>query len=463
MDFSKIKKVYIIGIEGAGTSALARMFKAAGKEVSGSDEGDHFYYDMLKDEEIKVFHQFDENNLPSDADLIVYSIAFKPETNPELKKALQGKAKVITYGEALSLPFNQKYGIAVCGSHGKGTTASWLSYVLQQAGLKPNAIIGAKVPQFNGNSLVGSSDYMIIEADEYGNKLQYYQPKMILLNNIDYDHPDFFPTVADYEKVFIEFIKKIPKKGFLIANFDDPIIRKIANVNCLGRVISYGISAEAEEQVEYKAYDLKALNGRQYFKVKWNGDELGDFAISLPGRHNIQNALAVIAALIELGVELLDIRKHLAEFQGTTRRMQKMGEYHGALIYDDYAHHPTEIQATLQGARQMFPEKKIKVVFHPHTFTRTKALLDDFAKSFQEADEVIVLDIYGSAREQQGGVHSTELVAKIKQHENQKEVKYIATLDECAEYLRGAAGQGDLVILMGAGDVFRVGERLIQK
>lgn len=506
-----MKKIYMIGIKGVGMTMLAQFLFANRKEVSGSDIAEKFMTDAaLKKSKIKVIEKFDEKNIPADADLMIYSSAYNKENNPEVAKALAGKKKALSYAEAMGQVFNQKYGIAVAGSHGKTTTTAWLGYVLGKAGVKPNVMVGANVPQFGGFSLTGQSDYLIIEADEYQNKLKYFQPKGVLLNNIDYDHPDFFPTEADYENVFIEFIKKIPKKGFLIANFDDQVIRKIANVNCKGRVIGYAVDLEQSQSLagdcgattpvlakggdaDYIAYDIKANNGKQFFKVKMGMDEvmsqspagdcdatkkshagdcgatrncLGDFSIQLAGRHNISNALAVIAAAIEMEVELKDIRKYLEEFSGTARRMQKLGEYNGALIYDDYAHHPTEIKATLAGARELFLKNKLIVVFHPHTFTRTKALLNDFARSFGDADEVIILDIYGSAREPRGGVHSRDLVEKIeiKNRESgiKQSIKYIAALGECEQYLRDNIGRGDVVLLMGAGDVFRIGENLVK-
>jgi UDP-N-acetylmuramate--alanine ligase len=503
MDLTKIKKIYMIGVKGVGMTMLAQYFSALGVEVVGSDTDEKFMTDKaLKKAGVKVIEKFDDKNIPADADLIVYSTSYNRENNVEVAavinppkphpipllrkergKSKVGKVRALTYAEALGGVFNQKYGVAVVGSHGKTTTTAWLGFVMEKAGLSPSAMVGSFVPQFDGLSLAGKSDYLVVEADEYQNKLQFFNPKGVLLNNIDYDHPDFFPTEEEYKNVFIEFIKKIPKAGFLIANFDDPIIRKVANVNCKGKVISYAIN----EAGDYVAYDIKEQGGRQYFKVKLGvGDDideddyfgennLGDFSVGLSGKHNISNALAVIAACIEFGIELVDIRKYLSEFTGTARRMEAMGEFHGATIIDDYAHHPTEIKATLEGARQTYKDKKIIVVFHPHTFTRTKALLDDFAKSFGDADEVIVLDIYGSAREKQarlrdatarqGGVHSRDLVAAIKKQENKKaikqEIKYISTLKECEEYLRKNIERGDVVILMGAGDVFRIGENLV--
>lgn len=478
MELQKVKKIYMIGIKGVGMTMLAQFFAGNGIEVLGSDTDEVFMTDsVLKKTGIKVIEGFSETNVPKDADLIIYSSSYNSQTNPEVAKAVSGKTKAVSYAIALGEVFNQKYGIAVVGSHGKTTTTAWLGFVLDRVGIKPNVMVGSVVPQFSGSSLVSQSNYLVVEADEYQNKLQYYNPRAVLLNNIEYDHPDYFSTIADYENVFIEFIKKIPSKGFLIANFDDPVIKKIARVNCRGRVISYAIN----EKADFTAYEIHQQDGQQFFKVKMVVDdeqafssklaledfersesELGSFSIKLSGTHNIYNALAVIAASIELGAELVDIRKALSEFIGTARRMEKMGEYNGAVIIDDYAHHPTEIKATLNGIRQLYPANHLKVVFHPHTYTRTLALIDDFASSFALADEIIVLDIYGSAREKQGGVHSKELIEKIKINYPNKKVEYLPTLKDVENYLRNNLKRKDVVVLMGAGDVFRVGERLIK-
>jgi UDP-N-acetylmuramate--alanine ligase len=205
MNLNNIKKVHIIGIEGAGTSALARILKAQGIEVSGSDEGDHFYFDMLQIENIPVAHKFSSENILSDIDLVIYSTAFKKETNIELAQAIESRIKTVSYPEALSLLFQDKFGISVSGTHGKTTTTAWLGYVLREAGISPNVLVGSKVSQFDGNVLVGKSDYFIVESDEYQNKLKYYTPRAVLLNNIEYDHPDFFASGKEYLDVFIEF------------------------------------------------------------------------------------------------------------------------------------------------------------------------------------------------------------------------------------------------------------------
>jgi UDP-N-acetylmuramate--alanine ligase len=468
MNLDKIKKIYMIGIKGVGMTALAQFFTNKGIFVIGSDIAEKFMTDkVLKDNKIKVIENFSKNNIPKDVDLVIHSLAYKKENNEEVREASKSEKKILNYGEALGEVFNNYKGIAVAGSHGKTTVSAWLAYVMEKAGFKPNAVIGSNVNQFKGNILTGDSNYFIVEADEYGNKLRHLKPNTVLLNNIDYDHPDYFKTRDDYKKVFIDFIKRIPRNGLLVANYDDKIIRSIAGVNSLAKVISYGI----EDTADYVAYDIKQVGNKQYFKVKMgldNSEEeldeslLGDFSISLSGKHSIYNALAVIVTAIEFGVELVDIRTYLEDFSGASRRMEFMGKFREALVYDDYAHHPTEIKTTLAGVRETYPDRNLRVVFHPHTFTRTKALLEDFSKCFFDADEVIILDIYGSAREEQGGVHSRDLVAKIKGQvkDNRLKVKYISSQKECEKYLRETVSRKDFILLMGAGDVFRIGEKL---
>ena len=447
---------------------LAEFLAHHGYQVSGSDTDEKFMTDkVLAKSGIEVFEGFSSEHVRNDVDVIIRSIAWNASNNEEVAAAEKNNVPLITYGEALSEVFNTHYGIAVCGSHGKTTTSAWLGYVMDRAGLKPNVMSGAAVPQFGGAGISGDSNLLVVEADEYQNKLQYLNPKMILLNNIEYDHPDFFPSMKEYTQVFIDFISRLPKSGTLIANYDDAVLRDIAKRYGLGKTISYGMTEEAD----YQASDVRYQNGKQFFKVSIKRDEkaaveegetfdLGTFSISLSGKHNIYNALAVIAASLELGVELLPLRQHLAEFGGTERRMQLLGSFKGADIIDDYAHHPTEIKATLEAMKQQYGDKKIRVVFHPHTFTRTKSLLKEFGQSFAQADEVIVLDIYGSAREEQGGISGQEVAEEIIQA-GQKNTRYIPTLEAVENYLRETANAGQVILLVGAGDVFRIGERLI--
>lgn len=497
------KNIYFIGIKGAGMTMLAQFLAAQGHHVSGSDINDSFLTDkVLKKAKIKVLSPFAANNIPVRPDLIIYSSAYNEKNNPEMAIIKKQPADfknipVLSYAAALGRVFNSHRGVAVCGSHGKTTTSAWLGYVLMKAGRKPNVLVGSRVPQFNGSGLKGSSPYFIAEVDEYQNKLQYFQPVGVVLNNIDYDHPDYFKTAAAYTKVFADFIKKISPAGFLIINGRDQEIKKIKKY-CRGRVRSYDLAPNAktfvdaeeavETEVDYLAYDLRLKNGYQIFKVAGRETnlgrrvrsesifDLGEFKIRLWGEHNALNALAVIAASRELKAPLEKVRSALASFIGTERRAQILGKYHGALIIDDYAHHPTEIAATLKGLRAHYPDKNIITVFHPHTFTRTKAFFHDFVKSFVSSDELIILDIYGSARESavrqsaeaeiKGGISSRQLVAAIdksnKTRKRKQSVKYLGTMPEATAYLRRRLTSQDILLLMGAGDVFRIGEVLLK-
>lgn len=458
MDLDKIKKIYFIGIKGVGMTMLAQYLSALGKEIVGSDVAEVFMTDqVLAGIGADVRLGFAATNIPSDADLVVYSTAYN-KSNPELEAAMTAGMKVATYAEALALVFNQSHGVAVCGSHGKTTTTAWLGFLLNKVGLSPSVMVGAFVPQFQGATLLGKSNYLVIEADEYQNKLSWFKPKIAVLNNIDYDHPDFFPDQASYTKVFADFIAKLPKNGLLVANFDDKLVRELASASA-SKVISYSALGGEANLV---ASECKYHAGRQYFKLSLDGEDLGDFSIALLGRHNLANALAVISLALELGVDLLAIRTWIGEFTGTARRLEKMGEYRGAVIIDDYAHHPTEIRATLAAVKEAYPDKKIKVLFHPHTYSRTKALLNDFAGSFELADELIVLEIYASSRESDNNFRSASLIEQIESRRPGLVLDYAEDLQKAEKMLRDSLQEGDLLLLMGAGDVFRVGERLTQ-
>ncbi len=458
MDLDKIKKIYFIGIKGVGMTMLAQYLSALGKEIVGSDVAEVFMTDqVLAGIGADVRLGFAATNIPSDADLVVYSTAYN-KSNPELEAAMTAGMKVVTYAEALALVFNQSHGVAVCGSHGKTTTTAWLGFLLNKVGLSPSVMVGAFVPQFQGATLLGKSNYLVIEADEYQNKLSWFKPKIAVLNNIDYDHPDFFPDQASYTKVFADFIAKLPKNGLLVANFDDKLVRELASASA-SKVISYSALGGDANLV---ASECKYHAGRQYFKLRLDGEDLGDFSIALLGRHNLANALAVISLALEVGVDLLAIRTWIGEFTGTARRLEKMGEYRGAVIIDDYAHHPTEIRATLAAVKEAYPDKKIKVLFHPHTYSRTKALLNDFAGSFELADELIVLEIYASSRESDNNFRSASLIEQIESRRPGLVLDYAEDLQKAEKMLRDSLQEGDLLLLMGAGDVFRVGERLTQ-
>ncbi len=467
---SKYKRVYLVGIKGVGMTMLAQFLKAAGARVSGSDTPETFLTDkILKHSGIKVASGFAVKNIPADASTIIYSSAYSPDNNVELAALVkQSKVKLISYAVALGDIFSRQRGIAVCGSHGKTTTSAWLGYVLDRVGAKPSVLVGSGVPQLGGSAKLGQSNLFVAEVDEYQNKLQYFQPYGVLLNNIDYDHPDFFPTKKSYYQVFADFVAKIPRTGFLVSNNSDAQVRKTF-AHLKGRLWTYDLFADEaaaqrahNQQVSLAAYNYEIKNGRQYFSVLG----YGRFKIQLLGKHNVYNALAVLGAALDLKIPLPLIKKYLALFKGTVRRAQSLGTYQGIPVFDDYAHHPTEVKATLNAFAEAYPQKRLVAVFHPHTFTRTKALFKDFISSFPAASELIVIDIYGSAREKHGGVSSSELVQAIKkfnaQHKHHQKVVHRSDLADVEAYLRRSLKKGDLLLLLGAGDIFRVGERLIK-
>jgi UDP-N-acetylmuramate--alanine ligase len=455
LDFAKVKKIYFIGIKGSGMVALVEIFDRRGCKVTGSDTKEKFFTDeILKKKLFVKYHEgFDEKHITGDIDLVVYSTAYNEKNNEEFKAAKYKSIPMVSYPGMLGILFNEKYGIAVSGTHGKTTTTAMLAEIFKVAGLDPTAVVGSQVKQWRGSALVGRSEFMIIEADEYQNKLDLYDPQAVILTSADWDHPDFFPTFEQYKRTFEKFVAKIPLHGFLVVCGDRSETLEIAkSAKC--KVISYGFGNESDMRIAN--YELR--EGKQFFSLSAKGKKLGDFEIMLPGRHNILNASAAIAMAHQFNAKMEKIREALANFEGTSRRFEYIGQRNGAILIDDYGHHPEEIKATLQAAREFFPKRRVWCVFHPHTFTRTKALLSEFSQSFEDADRVIVLDIYGSAREVQGGVHSKDLVELAKKYH--RNVEYIATIPEAIEFLKDKISKEDLVIAMGAGNVWEVVEGL---
>ncbi len=450
----KDKSVYFIGIEGAGTSGLAQICQFLGYQVSGSDIGDHFYRPFLEKKGIKVYSGFSEKNLPASPDLVVYSTAFSPKKNKEIQAAKKQGFKVLPYPQALGYFFNQKKGIAVCGSHGKTTTSAWIAFLLQKAKKEPLALIGGKVVDFGGNNvLLGKGDFFVLEADEYQNKLQYYQPKIVVLNNIDYDHPDFYPDFASYVRAFADFCYKLGPKDYLIVNKDDKEAWKIAQ-KAKAKVISFGSNKKAD------FYFLEQKGGK--IEIFFQGKSQGIFSLKLFGKHNFLNALAVMAIAKALSLPFSAQKAALEEFRGIQRRLEFKGKIgQESLLYDDYAHHPREIAASLNALRKKYPSQPLWCVFHPHSYSRTEALLKDFAQELLAADKVIILDIYGSVREKSGKVSSCDLVNEINR--KQEKALYCASQKEAKEFIRHYLPKRAILVTMGAGDVWQLADSLIEK
>ncbi|MFA7601215.1 MAG: Mur ligase family protein, partial [Patescibacteria group bacterium] len=336
MILNKKDNIYMVGIKGVGMAMLAQFLVFKGFKVSGSDVEEEFQTNKtLANSKIKVKHGFSLKDFPEKIDLVIRSSAFEVNKNIELKFLNKKGVKIVTYAEAVGYLFNQYFGISVCGSHGKTTVTSWLGYALFKSDFSPNVLSGSYVRQFKGSSLLGKSKYFVLESDEYQNKLQYFNPQMVALNNIDFDHPDYFKDKKAYFKVFADFIKKIPSSGFLITNAEDEQCLKISKFN-KGKNIFYSVNdIKNLEKLNYKyfyqAKEIKTENYGQSFILYKNNKSLGKFKIKLMGEHNISNALAVISSCLELRVDLEKIRKNLFLFTGASRRFDVLGVYRGSV------------------------------------------------------------------------------------------------------------------------------------
>lgn len=459
IDLKKLKKVYVIGIKGSGVVGVVEILKAKGIKVTGSDTTEKFFTDaVLKKNQIQYYEGFSVENIPEDIDLVVYSTSYNVGNNVEFREVMKRKMPMLSYPELLAQIFNERYGVAICGTHGKTTTSAFLANTLKELGADPSAAIGSRVINWEGNALCGMGEIFVMEADEYQNKLARYNPHGVILTSCDYDHPDFFPDFEAYKKAFKDFVARIPKIGFLVVCGDAVDTLEISgSANC--EVITYGFSNDCDYRITN--IELKKENEipSQQFEVMRGEKNLGKFEIQLIGKHNALNAVAVIAVCHKLNFSAEKIRRALKIFRGTARRFELIGERNGAILIDDYGHHPDEIKATLSAARGLYPEKNIWAVFHPHTFTRTKALLQEFSQSFSDANKVIILDIYGSAREVQGGVSSLDLVNLINTYDHNK-AEHIPTIDGAVEQLKGVIGKNDVVIAIGAGNVWEVADKL---
>ncbi len=443
-------------------TALAEILAGRGARVGGSDTSEHFFTDaILRGRGVRYVEEFSPKNIPEDVDTIIYSTAYRPETNDELASAFNRKdIRVASYPEAVGDLTRERLSILIAGTHGKTTTSALLAETLKFLGADPLALVGSAIDAWGGNALVGEGKYFVLEADEYQNKFQYYEPWSVLLTSLDWDHPDFFPDAEIYQATFREFVRRIPPHGFLVSWGDSAAVAAVAKETRAGKR-SYGFLPGNDIQ----ALDYEPIREgpfRQMFRLVEGDRDLGRFRLRLAGKHNCLNAAGVVALLLALKFDIDAVRRGMENFFGTARRFEYVGEKNGALVYDDYAHHPEEIKATLLAFRELFPERHIIAVFHPHTFSRTKALLSEFAQSFDSADRVLILDIYGSARETTGGVSSSDLVASVNRYHRDKAM-HVPTIKEAIAYLTSILDTNDLVVTFGAGNVWEVGKGIVEK
>ena len=457
-----MKHVHFIGIAGVGMSGLAIICKQMGMKVTGSDvENIYFLSEMLIENEIE-WKPFDIENLKNKPDLVVVGAAWD-EKNIEVQEAKKLHLDMMPYSELLGEIMAQYKGIAIAGIHGKTTTTAMIAFLMEKARLAPSFLIGCKtVPNLGTNARIGDGEYFVAEADEYKksandltSKFLDLKPQIAVITSIEMDHPDVFETVGDIYRAFYRFACKVPRSGLVIGCIDSDKVKKLSMSLADRRFESYGFSIGAN----WRIIDYSVEPGSQVFSIKKDKNIYGPFTLSIPGKFNVLNAAAAITVCLTIGMKANTVQKYLPEFVGAERRFQVLGKRNGVVVVDDYAHHPTAIAATLLGARDFYPGSRIVAVFQPHTYSRTKELLMDFAKAFEAADLVIITDIYASAREKSGRIHARHLVEETKKHHNN--VQYIGELTEVLEYLKENLDNGDVLIVMGAGDVYKVGASLV--
>lgn len=451
--------IHLLGIGGSGMSPIAQVLLDLGVKVSGSDRQPNAMTARLAERGVNVALQQSAANLLDVApdqrpDVVLISSAINSE-NPERKAAEELGIPVVKRLDFLPALLAGRRVIAVAGTAGKSTTTAMIVHILTRAGLGPGYIIGADLPKI-GNAAAGTSPFFVIEADEYDHMFLGLKPTTAVITNVEWDHPDCYPTPASFRRAFMQFIENVDRRGLVISCRDDEGAEQLRAYGYTRGPdwITYGLDPTADLQ----ANDLQPVagGGSQVELMHW-GMPAGILTLEVPGRHNVLNALAAIAAAVWCEVTIVDACNFLSDYQGAARRFQLLGEVSGVTIIDDYAHHPTKISATLNAARDRFPTRRIWAVFQPHTYSRTRSLFDEFANSFGTADQVIVTDIFAAREKDDGTVNAAALVAASPH----PAIRYISGLVECAEYLADSVKPGDVVVVLGAGDSYRIGELLL--
>lgn len=457
IDLSQYKKIHCIGIGGIGLSAIAEILLSRGYEVSGSDMKESAETARLASKGARVFIGHRAENA-DEADLLVFSAAVGQD-NPEMKRAEERGIPILSRAQMLGL-LMQEYenSIAVSGTHGKTTTTSMVSLILDRAKLEPTILVGGNLAEIGGNVKVGHSRYFITEACEYMDSFLSLKPKIEIILNIDSDHLDYFKDIDHIVSSFDKFAHLVPASGTIIAYDANPFVNQV--IRNLDNVVTFGLS----ENCDYYAANIQFNEeGMPAFDVCHDGQLLSRVQLAVPGEHNILNALAAFTCACALGVEPQLTKETLERYHGTQRRFDIVGTTaKGVKIVDDYAHHPTEIKATLSASENV-PHNKLWCIFQPHTYTRTIALFDEFAEAFEKADKLILAEIYAAREKNIYKISSAQLAEKIKETHPHKEVLFMEDFAAIADYVDDQAQPGDMVITMGAGDIYKVGEMLLER
>jgi len=446
--------IYFVGIGGIGMSGIAELLLNLGYTISGSDLRLSHITDRLKAKGAVIYKGHAKENI-KDVDVVVTSSAISSQ-NPEVIKAKELGCPIIPRAEMLAELMRIKYAIAVAGAHGKTSTTAMISQILNTAGLDPTVIIGGLLQGLDTNSLHGSGEFIVAEADESDGSFLKYAPSIAAVTNIDLEHLDFYKDIEDIKDNFVRFINSVPFYGLAILCLDNPHIQDILP-RITVRHITYGLTAQSGLQARHIRFE----NGKSLFNVFKGKQDLGQILLNIGGQHNILNAMAGIATGLELNIPFDTIKKALEEIKGVKRRLEIKGDAKDIIVMDDYGHHPTEIKATLTAVRESYPDKRIIVAFQPHRYTRTKALFQEFTRAFYQSDILMVLPIYPASEAPIEGVDSEKLVAGIQAH-GHKDACFAPDFTQALSILTHKAKPGDMVLTLGAGDVYTLGEKLVE-
>ncbi|HID32631.1 MAG TPA: UDP-N-acetylmuramate--L-alanine ligase [bacterium (Candidatus Stahlbacteria)] len=449
--FGRVKRIHFIGIGGIGMSGIALVLKNLGFKVTGSDIRASDSVLMLRRQRIKVYRGHRPENI-GNADVVVYTSAIGDD-NIELLAARARKIPAIPRAEMLAELMRMKVGIAVTGTHGKTTTTSLIGAILEAGGLDPTVVIGGRLMATGENYRLGESEYMVVEADESDASFLHLTPAFVVITNIEREHLDFYHDLDEIKSAFMKFVDRIPFWGSLIINSDHPNNQALISV-AKKRMITYALYNSGD----LVGYDVNWSDWSTTFAVSYHGRRLGKIRIPLPGNHNVQNCLAAIALGLELGISFTQIKKGLKDFPGVHRRMEKVGEVRGALFFDDYGHHPTEIAATLATFRNRFKKNRIIACFQPHRYTRVYHLINSFARSFYNADVVLVTEIYPAGEKPIPGISGKVLAQRLESEH--PDVRFVGDVRNLNKVIKGMVKPGDVVITLGAGDITSVARRL---
>jgi UDP-N-acetylmuramate--alanine ligase len=453
--YGKIERIHFVGIGGIGMSGIAEVLLNLGYKVSGSDLRSSEITERLAGLGGEIFIGHARENVIN-ADVVVISSAVHDD-NPEVIEAHERLIPVIPRAEMLAELMRMKYGIAVAGTHGKTTTTSMVATVLSKGGIDPTIVIGGRLNSLGTNARLGQGQFLVAEADESDGSFLLLSPTIAVVTNIDADHLDFYSGIDEIKDTFVEFINKIPFYGLAVLCLDNGNVADILP-RVKKRFTSYGLSTQAD----YRATDVRLSGFTTTFVAHHKGVRLGEITFAMPGAHNVLNALAAVAVAMELNIPFETIRDGFAAFGGVGRRFQMKGGANGIMVVDDYGHHPTEIRATLAAAKSGWGDRRLVVVFQPHRYTRTKELFEEFVKAFHDADVLILTDIYPAGEQPIEGVTAEALASRIRRH-GQRDVTWISDREKLCEHLERVLQPGDIMLTLGAGNVWQVGETMLER